>query len=67
MIDYADRHQSLLVNQYLVGPLHAILLQSKKTGTRVIQSTTDDTTAAANAAAAAETAVVFINSDSGEG
>ncbi|KAJ6115936.1 hypothetical protein N7523_006353 [Penicillium sp. IBT 18751x] len=52
---------------YLVGPLHAILLQSQKTATKVIQSTTDDTTAAAKAAAAAETAVVFINSDSGEG
>ncbi|KAJ5132908.1 hypothetical protein N7448_007066 [Penicillium atrosanguineum] len=52
---------------YLVGPLHAILLQSKRTATKVIQSTTDDTTAAAKAAAAAETAVVFINSDSGEG
>ncbi|KAJ5776805.1 hypothetical protein N7520_000051 [Penicillium odoratum] len=52
---------------YLVGPLDAILAQSEKTATKVIQSTTDDTTAAAKAAAAAETAVVFINSDSGEG
>ncbi|KAJ5683695.1 uncharacterized protein N7477_000040 [Penicillium maclennaniae] len=52
---------------YLAGPLHAILLQSQKTATKVIQSTTDDTTAAAKAAAAAATAVVFINSDSGEG
>ncbi|KAJ5211590.1 uncharacterized protein N7498_003236 [Penicillium cinerascens] len=52
---------------YLIGPLHAILAQSERTGTQVIPSTTDDTAAAASAAAVAETAVVFINSDSGEG
>ncbi|KAJ5664696.1 hypothetical protein N7462_011509 [Penicillium macrosclerotiorum] len=52
---------------YLVDPLSAIQAQAKKTGTKIISSTTDDTTSAASAAAAAKTAVVFINSDSGEG
>ncbi|EKV19863.1 putative beta-glucosidase L [Penicillium digitatum PHI26] len=52
---------------YLVGPLDAIRVQARKDGTELFQSTTDSTTAAASAAAAAETAVVFINADSGEG
>ncbi|KAJ5531366.1 hypothetical protein N7527_004759 [Penicillium freii] len=52
---------------YLVGPLDAIQVQAKKDGTKILESTTDSTTAAASAAAAAETAVVFINSDGGEG
>ncbi|KAJ5770371.1 uncharacterized protein N7511_002422 [Penicillium nucicola] len=52
---------------YLVAPLDAIQVQAKKDGTKIIQSATDSTTDASAAAAAAETAVVFINSDSGEG
>ncbi|KAJ5780789.1 CAZyme family GH3 [Penicillium paradoxum] len=52
---------------YLIAPFDAIQTRAKKDGTKIIQSTTDDTTAAASAAAAAETAVVFINADSGEG
>ncbi|KAJ5425331.1 hypothetical protein N7465_000401 [Penicillium sp. CMV-2018d] len=52
---------------YLVGPLDAIQVQAKKDGTKIVEGTTDSTTAAASAAAAAETAVVFINSDGGEG
>ncbi|KAI2675677.1 CAZyme family GH3 [Penicillium roqueforti] len=52
---------------YLVGPLDAIQVQARKDGTNIIQSTTDNTTAAVSAAASAETAVVFINADSGEG
>ncbi|KAL5363760.1 glycoside hydrolase superfamily [Aspergillus floccosus] len=41
--------------------------QAKADRTKIVASTTDDTTAAASAAAAAETAIVFINADSGEG
>ncbi|CAI7676819.1 unnamed protein product [Penicillium discolor] len=52
---------------YLVGPLDAIKAQAQNDGTEIIESTTDSTTAAASAAAAAGTAVVFINSDGGEG
>lgn len=52
---------------YLVGPLDAIQKQADQTGTKIITSTTDDLAAGAEAAAAAETAIVFINSDSGEG
>ncbi|KAJ5908376.1 hypothetical protein N7495_001058 [Penicillium taxi] len=52
---------------YLVAPLEAIQTEAQKSGTNIVTSTTDDTTAAASAAAAAETAIVFINSDSGEG
>ena len=53
--------------QYLVSPLDAITSRAKQDSTRVFTSTTDDATAASKVAAAAETAVVFINSDSGEG
>ncbi|KAF4213854.1 hypothetical protein CNMCM5878_009916 [Aspergillus fumigatiaffinis] len=52
---------------YLVGPLDAIQKRAAADGTKIIPSTTDDPTAGASAAAAAETAIVFINSDSGEG
>ncbi|KAJ5085986.1 hypothetical protein N7532_010757 [Penicillium argentinense] len=52
---------------YLVAPVDAIQAQADKTGTQIITSTTDDAAAGAEAAAAAETAIVFINSDSGEG
>nr|AMR94085.1 glycoside hydrolase family 3 beta-glucosidase [Evansstolkia leycettana] len=52
---------------YIVGPLDAIQSQAAADGTNITTSTTDDTTAAASAAASAGTAIVFINSDSGEG
>ncbi|KAF7182719.1 hypothetical protein CNMCM7691_002380 [Aspergillus felis] len=52
---------------YLVGPLDAIQKRATADGTNIVPSTTDDPTAGASAAAAAETAIVFINSDSGEG
>ncbi|KAH1334674.1 hypothetical protein KXV68_005108 [Aspergillus fumigatus] len=52
---------------YLVGPLDAIQKRAAADGTKIVPSTTDDPTAGASAAAAAETAIVFINSDSGEG
>ncbi|KAJ5579311.1 CAZyme family GH3 [Penicillium hetheringtonii] len=52
---------------YLVGPLDAIQKQAAQDGTTIITSTTDDSTAAAEAARKAETAIVFINSDAGEG
>ncbi|CAI7632852.1 unnamed protein product [Penicillium pancosmium] len=52
---------------YLVGPLEAIQKQADQHGTKIVTSTTDDFTAGAEAAAAAETAIVFINSDYGEG
>ncbi|GIK03871.1 hypothetical protein Aspvir_007946 [Aspergillus viridinutans] len=52
---------------YLVGPLDAIQKRAAADGTKIVSSTTDDATAGASAAAAAETAIVFINSDSGEG
>ncbi|KAJ5832382.1 hypothetical protein N7474_000693 [Penicillium riverlandense] len=52
---------------YLVGPLDAINTQAVADGTTIVTSTTDDAAPAASAAAAADTAIVFINSDSGEG
>lgn len=52
---------------YLVGPLDAIQKRAAADGTKIVPSATDDPTAGASAAAAAETAIVFINSDSGEG
>ncbi|KAF4186727.1 hypothetical protein CNMCM7927_005114 [Aspergillus lentulus] len=52
---------------YLVGPLDAIQKRATADGTKIVPSTTNDPTAGASAAAAAETAIVFINSDSGEG
>ncbi|KAL3456854.1 glycoside hydrolase superfamily [Aspergillus heterothallicus] len=52
---------------YLVAPLSAIEEKLAGTGVDIVTSTTDDTAAGAEAAAAAQTAIVFINSDSGEG
>ena len=52
---------------YLVGPLDAIKVQAAADGTKLTTSTADDTTAGTTAAKTAETAIVFINSDSGEG
>ncbi|KAJ5328873.1 CAZyme family GH3 [Penicillium brevicompactum] len=52
---------------YLVDPLSAIQAQASKDGTSIVQSTTDNPTEGAAAAAAADTAIVFINSDAGEG
>ena len=56
-----------MTTKYLVGPLDAIQAHSDPTVTKIVSSTTDDAAAAASAAGAAETAVVFINSMSGEG
>ncbi|CEL10365.1 hypothetical protein ASPCAL13486 [Aspergillus calidoustus] len=52
---------------YLVAPLSAIQEKLAGTGTKIVTSTTDDAAAGAEAARAAETAIVFINSDAGEG
>ncbi|RLL97476.1 hypothetical protein CFD26_106412 [Aspergillus turcosus] len=52
---------------YLVAPLDAIQKRAAADGTKIVPSTTDDPAAGASAAAAAETAIVFINADSGEG
>ncbi|KAL3441654.1 glycoside hydrolase superfamily [Aspergillus insuetus] len=52
---------------YLVAPLSAIQEKLAGTRTKIVTSTTDDAAAGAKAARAAETAIVFINSDSGEG
>lgn len=52
---------------YLVGPLDAISTRAAAEGTTIVNSSTNDQTRAASAAAAASTAIVFINSDSGEG
>ncbi|KAF7114984.1 hypothetical protein CNMCM5793_000754 [Aspergillus hiratsukae] len=52
---------------YLVAPLDAIQKRAAADGTNIVSSTTDDPTAGASAAAGAETAIVFINADSGEG
>jgi beta-glucosidase len=57
----------MLTAQYLVGPLDVIQKRAAADGTKIVPSTTDDPTAGASAAAGAETAIVFINSDSGEG
>jgi beta-glucosidase len=57
----------MLSRQYLVAPLDAIQKRAAADGTKIIPSTTDDPAAGASAAAAAETAIVFINADSGEG
>lgn len=56
-----------MISQYLVAPLDAIKTRAAADGTTVTTSTSDDTNSAASAARAAETAIVFINSDSGEG
>jgi beta-glucosidase len=50
-----------------VAPLSAIQEKLAGTGTKIVTSTTDDAAAGAEAARAAETAIVFINSDAGEG
>ncbi|KAJ5573564.1 CAZyme family GH3 [Penicillium hispanicum] len=52
---------------YLVAPFDAIKSRAQKDGTQIFASNTDDVAAASSAASNAETAVVFINSDSGEG
>jgi beta-glucosidase len=51
---------------YLIAPLDAIKSQAPS-GTTFVTSTTDTISSASSAAAAADTAIVFINSDSGEG
>jgi beta-glucosidase len=50
-----------------VAPLDAIRTQASADGTTLTTSTTDSTSSGASAASAAATAIVFINSDSGEG
>jgi beta-glucosidase len=50
----------------LVAPLDAIKTQAASDGTTIITSTTDSINSAASVASAAATAIVFINSDSGE-
>ncbi|KAH8649701.1 beta-D-glucoside glucohydrolase [Tricladium varicosporioides] len=52
---------------YLIGPYDAIKAQATIDGTTLTTSVTDDPTAGATAAKAAATALVFINSDAGEG
>lgn len=52
---------------YLISPLVAIQAQAAIDGTTITTSTTDTTSSGASAASAAATAIVFINSDSGEG
>nr|ATQ35964.1 beta-glucosidase [Talaromyces piceae] len=52
---------------YLVGPLEAIKNQANADGTTITSSTTDSTSDGASAAQNADVAIVFINSDSGEG
>lgn len=64
---WLEASKTNLIYKYLVAPLDAIRAWSKSTATRIVSSTTNDAAAAASAAGAAETAVVFINSMSGEG
>ncbi|TAQ89066.1 hypothetical protein B7494_g2649 [Chlorociboria aeruginascens] len=52
---------------YLTAPYDAIKIQAAADGTTLTTSTTDTTSSGASAASAAATAIVFINSDSGEG
>ncbi|CZS94149.1 probable beta-D-glucoside glucohydrolase [Rhynchosporium agropyri] len=52
---------------YLVSPLDAIKAQAAKDGTTVTSSPNDTPSSGASAASAAATALVFINSDAGEG
>lgn len=56
----------LISTQYLIAPLDAIKARAASDGTTITTSTTDDTASGATAAQAASTAIVFINSDSGE-
>lgn len=52
---------------YLTAPYDAIKVQAATDGTTLTTSTTDSTSSGASVASAAATAIVFINSDSGEG
>ncbi|PVH77153.1 glycoside hydrolase family 3 protein [Cadophora sp. DSE1049] len=52
---------------YLIAPLDAIKAQASKDGTTVTSSPNDTPSSGASAASAAATALVFINSDAGEG
>jgi beta-glucosidase len=52
---------------YLIDPLTAIKGQAASDGTTITTSISDDSNAGASAAKNAEYAIVFINSDSGEG
>jgi beta-glucosidase len=52
---------------YLTAPYDAISTQAATDGTKLTTSTTDTTSSGASVASAAATAIVFINSDSGEG
>lgn len=52
---------------YLTDPLTAIKSQAASDGTTITTSISDDSSAGASAAQSAEYAIVFINSDSGEG
>jgi beta-glucosidase len=52
---------------YLTAPYDAIKVQATTDGTTLTTSTTDTTSSGASVASAAATAIVFINSDSGEG
>ncbi|OBT87077.1 hypothetical protein VE02_05029 [Pseudogymnoascus sp. 03VT05] len=52
---------------YLISPLDAIQKQATADGTTIVSSTTDSTSEGAAAAGKADTALVFINADSGEG
>ncbi|KFY35353.1 hypothetical protein V494_05986 [Pseudogymnoascus sp. VKM F-4513 (FW-928)] len=51
---------------YLIAPLDAIQRQADVDGTTIVTSTTDIDWAGADAAKKADTAIVFINADSGE-
>jgi beta-glucosidase len=51
---------------YLVAPLDAIEARATKDGTKIITSTSDSPSAGAMAVSSADTALVFINSNSGE-
>jgi beta-glucosidase len=52
---------------YLVGPLDAIRERAEQDGTVIRDSTTDSPSEGASVASVADTAVVFINANSGEG
>lgn len=52
---------------YLISPLVAIQARAAQDGTTIVTSTTDTTSSGVSAANSAATAIVFINSDSGEG
>ncbi|KAL3426525.1 Beta-glucosidase cel3A [Phlyctema vagabunda] len=52
---------------YLTAPYDAISTRAASDGTKVTLSNTDSTSSGASVASAAATAIVFINSDAGEG